>query len=55
MRKLNKNHPMMEMARRAKRAGMAVEKLTENLKPEYQGLAPQIEAEYERFKPRKKY
>jgi len=52
--KLPRKHRMMEMARRAKRAGLAVSVITQGLKPEYQKYIPALEAEYNRFKPRKK-
>lgn len=53
MRKLRKNNPMLEMARRCKRAGLPVETVTRGLKPENRQFVPQIEAEFNRFKPRK--
>jgi len=51
---MNKNHPLMQMARMAKRNGYPKKNVAINLKPEYQKFIPQIEAEYERFEPRKK-
>ena len=51
---MNKNHPLMQLARRAKRTGVDVEVVLHGLKPEYSHYEAPIRAEYERFKPRKK-
>lgn len=46
---------LLTMTRQAKRLNKPVSLITNGLKPEYQKYIPAIEAEYNRFKPRKKY
>jgi len=50
---LHKKHPLMEMARRAKRAGFSTDVLCKGLKPEFKKFIPDMLAEFDRFKPRK--
>ena len=50
---LRKNHELMQLARQAKRSGKPISLVTNGLKPEYQKCIPELEAEYDRFRPRK--
>jgi hypothetical protein len=43
----------MEMARRAKRAGLSFDVVSHGLKKENEKFIPAMQAEYNRFKPRK--